>query len=460
CTRGHYCPAGSADPVDCVAGTYQNDTGASDCDICPARHYCEATTTDATLCPSGYFCPEGTEFATEFPCHNGTYSNETGLAASTECTLCPPGRYCGSEGSHEPEGLCGAGYYCALGATSPVPEDETDASVAGLCGAGYACVEGAESPQPVDGITGYECPRGTYCPAGSSFPIGCSPGSYNPSKVMESCTECSAGSVCAGNTTTPEDCPVYQYCPAGSAAGIQCPSGTYGSRTDLQAESECSPCPPGHYCIDGNITSTCRAGYFCKTGADNAVPNSVYANYSYELYNDVWETLDAGPCPAGHYCPSGTEDPMQCLNASVRVSLLGVSADDCGVCPAGYVCFPGDPIPEQCYRGYYCPQQGEDPIPCPVGTYNPDLQQDHQDDCLACPAGHHCFTEGIGDYAQYPCTAGHFCLAREDDPVDCPAGTYRNSTGAAAVDDCHQCPGGFQCATGTVSPDVSPRPVL
>lgn len=92
CTRGHYCPAGSADPVDCVAGTYQNDTGASDCDICPARHYCEATTTNATLCPAGYFCPEGTEFATEFPCHNGTYSNETGLAAATECTLCPPGR--------------------------------------------------------------------------------------------------------------------------------------------------------------------------------------------------------------------------------------------------------------------------------------------------------------------------------------------------------------------------------
>ena len=92
CTRGHYCPAGSADPVDCVAGTYQNDTGASDCDICPARYYCEATTTNATLCPAGYFCPEGTEFATEFPCPNGTYANETGLAASTECTLCPPGR--------------------------------------------------------------------------------------------------------------------------------------------------------------------------------------------------------------------------------------------------------------------------------------------------------------------------------------------------------------------------------
>lgn len=55
--------------------------------------------------------------------------------------LFPPFRFCGSEGLESPEGLCGAGYYCALGATSPVPADEADASVAGLCAAGYACVE-------------------------------------------------------------------------------------------------------------------------------------------------------------------------------------------------------------------------------------------------------------------------------------------------------------------------------
>lgn len=50
-------------------------------------------------------------------------------------------RYCGSEGLNEPEGLCGAGYYCALGATSPVPAEEVDPGVGGLCSAGYACVE-------------------------------------------------------------------------------------------------------------------------------------------------------------------------------------------------------------------------------------------------------------------------------------------------------------------------------
>lgn len=62
--------------------------------------------------------------------------------------------------------------------------------------------------------------------------------------------------------------------------------------------------------------------------------------------------------------------------------------------------------------------------------------------------------QGIGDYEQYPCPAGYFCLTREDDPMECPGGTYRNDTGAAAVDDCHLCPPGFQCAEGIVTPDV------
>lgn len=92
CPAGHYCPTGSVSPVDCVAGTYQNDTATADCDICPDRRYCESTATEALECPAGFYCPEGTEFATEFPCPNGTYSNETSLATASECPLCPPGR--------------------------------------------------------------------------------------------------------------------------------------------------------------------------------------------------------------------------------------------------------------------------------------------------------------------------------------------------------------------------------
>lgn len=43
--------------------------------------------------------------------------------------------------------------------------------------------------------------------------------------------------------------------------------------------------------------------------------------------------------------------------------------------------------------GVWIQHQGEDPIPCPIGTHNPLLEQDEQDDCLACPPGYYCYTE-------------------------------------------------------------------
>ncbi|CAM9294549.1 unnamed protein product, partial [Choristocarpus tenellus] len=455
CPVGHYCQAGSAFPLDCPAGTYQNDTMQHICQDCPARSYCENGTVTPLQCPEGYYCPQGTEFGTQHPCPNGTYSNKTGLAESTECQLCPSGWFCGSMGLVAPEGLCGAGFYCALGASSPVPSD-TDPSVAGVCAPGYACVEGAGSPRPVDGSTGFECPQGTYCPWGSSSPIGCPAGFYNPSEAMQNCTVCPPGLVCPGNSTFPEDCPEFYYCPEGSSVGTPCPAGTYGKRVNLTSASECAPCPAGQYCMDGNVTSECRAGYFCKTGADSPTPNSEYANVSYTLYELFWEGLDAGPCPPGHYCPAGIEDPVQCANATVRVELLGTSADDCGACAAGYVCYPGEAVPDECSRGYYCPQ-GEDPVPCPIGTYNSITGQDDQDDCLSCPAGYYCFEEGTSDYTQYPCPAGSFCLIREDEPVPCPAGTFRSETGASAISSCEPCIGGSSCDEGSTTTEVCPQ---
>ncbi|CAM9288242.1 unnamed protein product, partial [Sphacelaria rigidula] len=97
---------------------------------------------------------------------------------------------------------------------------------------------------------------------------------------------------------------------------------------------------------------------------------------------------------------------------------------------------------------------GVDPIPCPVGTYNEFVLQYHLDHCLPCPSGYHCDVEGIGDYSQYPCPPGHYCTEREDQPVECAAGRYRNNTRAGAADDCHLCPGGTQCSTASTDPEV------
>ncbi len=44
--------------------------------------------------PKGYFCPNNTEFATQYPCNNGTFNNVTNGQSDDVCQLCTPGFYC------------------------------------------------------------------------------------------------------------------------------------------------------------------------------------------------------------------------------------------------------------------------------------------------------------------------------------------------------------------------------
>lgn len=73
-----------------------------------------------------------------------------------------------------------------------------------LCDAGYVCVSGSNSSSPVDGVTGFICPVG-------------------------------------------------HYCPAGSGQGTKCPLGTFSNTEGLHNSSSCEKCTPGKYCnVEGN----------------------------------------------------------------------------------------------------------------------------------------------------------------------------------------------------------------
>ncbi|CAM9353846.1 unnamed protein product, partial [Chrysoparadoxa australica] len=170
----------------------------------------------------------------------------------------------------------------------------------------------------------------------------------------------------------------------------------------------------------------------------------------------MWEQLDGGPCPAGHYCPLGTDDPVMCPNSTVRVELLGTDPSDCGDCSAGYVCHPGEEVPQPCPRGYYC-RQGELPAACSPSTHNPDLGAVDMDGCVSCPAGYFCSEAGTGDYTQYPCPAGHYCLTRQEvAPNPCPGGTLRSSNMATSLTDCEECPEGHYCAEASTAAIICP----
>ena len=82
----------------CAPGTFANVTGASECAACPISHYCELATVVPQWCPKGFYCPLHTQYGSQHPCPNGTFTNRTRLAHEADCEPCSPGHYCGAPG--------------------------------------------------------------------------------------------------------------------------------------------------------------------------------------------------------------------------------------------------------------------------------------------------------------------------------------------------------------------------
>jgi hypothetical protein len=94
---------------------------------------------------------------------------------------------------------------------------------------------------------------------------------------------------------------------------------------------------------------------------------------------------------------------------------------------------------------------------CPIGRYNDQLSRSKLSDCLVCPAGYVCATEGISSLNGLLCPAGSFCPTGTVIPVECPYSTYRSVAGGASIVDCYQCPSERFCSsTGLQIPDPCP----
>ena len=71
----------------------------------------------------------------------------------------------------------------------------------------YVCLEGSSVPNPNDNITGYICPEGFYCEAGTPAPQPCPLGTFQASQGQDNCTTCPAGYMCDQlNMTVPNVC--------------------------------------------------------------------------------------------------------------------------------------------------------------------------------------------------------------------------------------------------------------
>lgn len=424
CPEGFFCPEGSSHPYPCPVGTFSNlthITSALECLLCTAGFYCqiEALTSPSGPCSEGFYCPIGSQSPrpkicnighycplgseAPLPCSGATYSDNM---QESECRLCPSGWYCDAGLIVD---LCPAGHFCLEGISfdwSPCPIG-TFSNVTGLgsvdectpcspghfcgeiaateptdqCDAGHFCIIANIISNPVssnasnfssclvNNFIGGSCPAGYFCPVGTSEPVPCHPGSYTPSSGYSECLSCAAGYYCLAGSDDflSQVCPPGHYCSAGTRLITQypCPVGTFSNTPGLTNESQCEQCLPGMYCSSPGLTTpsgSCSAGWYCDGGAVTPAPNSLGQG--------------RGSCLQGFFCPEGSA-PVPCNNGSYcDQPFLSIPT---GPCAPGYFCTSGSDTATPtdgslfggvCPEGHYCPSGSWYPLQCPAGTFS------------------------------------------------------------------------------------------
>ena len=93
----------------------------------------------------------------------GTFNNNTGLHNSSSCSPCSAGFYCPNSGTVVPTLNCFSGYWCKSGSVNAVPVG-----------------------QPYGDV----CPKGAWCPRGTTKPILCPAGTYQPLEKQKEFGNC------------------------------------------------------------------------------------------------------------------------------------------------------------------------------------------------------------------------------------------------------------------------------
>ena len=434
CPLGHYCPSnGTSLPVPCPAGTLRVTPGAAflaDCDPCPEGFFCPQNgTLIPTPCSAIGFCPEGSARPLICPLGFGnlnTTASTLRTSINSSCSACDPSSY-------GPDGI--SCFTCIDGLYSP----EHGAHACRSCEPGYVCKNGTRT-LPIAGtfaVSGFAspCPLYTFNEGNAVMPVchPSPPGYFIDEVGVTSLTgfECPLGHFCAEN---------------GTESPQSCPAGTMNALPQGDSLTACIPCPAGSFCgINGTVVpERCLAPFYCVQGT--VEPQTCPRGY--EAVNATLNRTSIGD--SCMICPVSTHssDGLRCLTCSngTYTNVSGSSA--CISCEPGYVCEDG--LKSLAPAGHYA-MYGR-AIACPRYSYNPTAGVVPV--CPPTPPGYYVNTTGVVDLSRYACGLGSFCPAYASEAeVPCPAGTLRDTPGAALVQDCEACPAGFYCPrAGTITP--------
>ncbi len=423
------CPAGTSALVamatfassticsPCPAGTFSARNGSLACEICPPGTSTPGLLKFSTTTPSpppGLLtscatCAPGTVPPRALPvswvnslqnlldqngclpCPPGTEWNPT----TFECDWCPPGTkatFGGGSGCT----ICPGGFY-SPGTT------------------GWGMGANSQSSPPLGGdpdyglaLTCHECPIGHYCPAGSTRPIPCVPGTFQVAGGQATCDPC------LPTTSSP---PGAISC--GLDAGLPCPPGSVQvSPVVIQT------------CADGTLTPDQCAGVLQQGLVDTEV-------------QDVPEIICA-PCAGGTFggvpgpvipifsadlnLRSDPYEPVECPNLCTYPQ---ASAEGATACTG-----PGETC-HSVWPGTYklqTPQGRGFCLPCPEGRYLSPAEPG-RNSCERCPAGW-VSTSPIS-FSCRPCLATGQYSSGFTDALD-PRPDIANAIAASATGHCTQ----------------------
>jgi len=182
----------------------------------------------------------------------------------------------------------------------------------------YVCLEGNSAPCPSDGIHGYKCPSGFYCPAGTGLELPCEPGTFSPVPGASVCLPCPAGTACSNAATVkPLGCPRgEQYM---CAAKLQHAN---GKRYD--------GCQHNSFWLSHSSGLLQSTGYLPLVRASSAFP-PLSPFFFQQCLTHLFQCT-------GYYCPVRTAVPLPCPEGTLNTLEGAVAPTACKLCPVGRYC--------------------------------------------------------------------------------------------------------------------------
>ena len=121
----------------------------------------------------------------------------------------------------------------------------------------------------------------------------------------------------------------------------------------------------------------------------------------------------------------------------------------CTACPTDYTSSPGSTNLNQCFVSHGVQ------INASMQYVDPNRNASEFLSAIASSADVVTYDDQIQLFLDN-CPAGYYCLQDTTVPIACPAGTFRDTTGAVQLSDCVACPAGMYCPAATSQPSQCP----